>query len=86
MYVIFQDLLTGELLGRGYLRGRLFRLDQTYAGEKPGAQPRTALMSTSDKLGEVWLWHRRLGHPSFSVMKKSMPSLFIGVDESVLRC
>ena len=43
-----------------------------------------ALMSNSDKLSEVWLWHRRLGHPSFSVMKKSMPSLFICVDESVL--
>ena len=86
MYVIFQDLLTGELLGRGYLRGRLYHLDQTYVGEKPGTQSRTALITTSDRLSEVWLWHRRLGHPSFPVMKKSMPSLFIGVDESVLRC
>ena len=86
MYVIFQDLLTGELIGRGYLRGRLFHLDQTYAGEKPGAPSRTALISTSDKLSEVWLWHRRLGHSSFSVMKKSMPNLFISVDESLLCC
>ncbi|PRQ17544.1 putative RNA-directed DNA polymerase [Rosa chinensis] len=86
MYVIFQDLLTRELIGRGYLRGRLFHLDQTYAGEKPGAQSRTALTSNSDKLSEVWLWHRRLGHPSFSLMKKYMPTLFIGVNESVLRC
>ena len=63
MYVIFQDLLTGRVIGRGYLRGRLFHLDLTYAGEKPGGQSRTALLSTSDKLSEVWLWHRRLGHP-----------------------
>ena len=70
MYVIFQDLLTRETIGRGYLRGRLFHLDQTYAGEKPGAQSRTALTSNSDKLSEIWLWHRRLGHPSFTLMKK----------------
>ncbi|PRQ36075.1 putative RNA-directed DNA polymerase [Rosa chinensis] len=35
MYVLFQDLLTREVIGRGYLRGRLFHLDQAYAGEKP---------------------------------------------------
>ncbi|PRQ58292.1 putative RNA-directed DNA polymerase [Rosa chinensis] len=86
MYVMFQDLLTRELIGRGYLRGRLFHLDQTYAGEKPGAPSRAALTLNSDKLSEVWLWHRRLGHPSFSLMRKTMPTLFIGVDESVLHC
>ncbi|PRQ29721.1 putative RNA-directed DNA polymerase [Rosa chinensis] len=86
MYVIFQDLLTREIVGRGYLRGRLFHLDQTYAGEKPGAQSRVALTSNSDKISEIWLWHRRLGHPSFSLMKTTMPTLFIGVNESALRC
>ncbi|PRQ52211.1 putative GAG-pre-integrase domain-containing protein [Rosa chinensis] len=86
MYVIFQDLLTREIVGRGYMRGRLFHLDQTYAGEKPGAQSRVALTSNSDKISEIWLWHRRLGHPSFSLMKTTMPTLFIGVNESALRC
>ena len=86
MYVIFQDLLTREIIGRGYLRGRLFRLDQNYGGEKPGARASTALTSSSDKLSEIWLWHRRLGHPSFSLMKKSIPTLFIGVSETVLHC
>ncbi|PRQ56213.1 putative RNA-directed DNA polymerase [Rosa chinensis] len=80
------DLLTREIVGRGYLRGRLFHLDQTYAGEKPGAQSRVALTSNSDKISEIWLWHRCLGHPSFSLMKTTMPTLFLGVNKSALRC
>lgn len=86
MYVVFQDLLTKEIIGRGYLRGRLFHLDRLYAGEKPGKLGIAALTSSSDQLSEIFLWHRRLGHPSFGNMKKSMPSLFIGITESVLHC
>ena len=57
-----------------------------YVGEMPGAQSRISLITTFDRLREVWLWHRRLGHNFFVVMKQSMHSLFIGVDESVLHC
>ena len=34
MYVIFQDLLTREVIGMRSLRGRLFHLDQAYAGQQ----------------------------------------------------
>ncbi|PRQ48694.1 putative RNA-directed DNA polymerase [Rosa chinensis] len=86
LYVIFQDLLTREIIGRGYLRGRLFHLDCMFAGVKPEKAVQAALISTgvTNQVEELWLWHRRLGHPSFSVMKKSMPSLFLGIDESKL--
>ncbi|PRQ47582.1 putative RNA-directed DNA polymerase [Rosa chinensis] len=88
LYVIFQDLLTREIIGRGYLRGRLFHLDCMFAGMKPEKAVQAALISTgvTNQVEELWLWHRRLGHPSFSVMKKSMPSLFLGIDESKLHC
>jgi hypothetical protein len=68
MYVVFQDLLTREVIGKGYLRGRLSHLDQAYAGEKQRKNVPVALTLTSRELNEVWLWHRRLGHPSFSVI------------------
>ncbi|XP_024185099.1 uncharacterized protein LOC112189935 [Rosa chinensis] len=82
------DLLTREIIGRGYLRGRLFHLDCMFAGMKPEKAVQAALISTgvTNRVEELWLWHRRLGHPSFSVMKKSMPSLFLGIDESKLHC
>jgi len=55
MYVVFQDLLTKEIIGRGYLRGRLFHLDRLYAGEKPGKLGIAALTSSSDQLSEIFL-------------------------------
>ena len=86
MYVVFQDLLTQETIGKEDLRGRLFHLDCMYVGEKPTPTDRHALTLSSDRLNELWLWHRRLGHPAFSVMKKLMPSLFLGIKESSLHC
>lgn len=37
-----------------------------------------------DRLSEVWLWHIRIDRPSFSAMKKSMSSLFFGINDSTL--
>ncbi|XP_040362272.1 uncharacterized protein LOC112202395 [Rosa chinensis] len=73
-------------MGKGDLRGRLFHLDCMYAEPTQAPEQPLALTLNSDRLSELWLWHRRLGHPSFGVMKKSMPSLFLGVSESSLHC
>lgn len=37
---------------------------------------------TSGKERQIWLWHRRLGHPSFSYMKNLFPDLFSTLRES----
>ena len=55
-------------------------------GEARAPSPTVALTLSSDRVKEIWLWHRRMGHPSFGVMKKSMSSLFFGIKESSLHC
>lgn len=34
----------------------------------------------------VWLWHRRLGHLSFSYLRKLQPHLFLRVHDSKFKC
>nr|XP_011465358.1 PREDICTED: uncharacterized protein LOC105351732 [Fragaria vesca subsp. vesca] len=81
-----ENLCTRVIIGKGDLRGRLFHLDYMYAEPTQAPAQPLALTLNSDRLSELWLWHRRLGHPSFGVMKKSMPSLFLGIHESILHC
>ncbi|BBG97367.1 ABC-2 type transporter family protein [Prunus dulcis] len=38
------------------------------------------------KQKQIWLWHRRLGHPSFSYMKHLIPDLFSGFKDSDFTC
>ena len=35
---------------------------------------------------EIWLWHRRLGHPSFTYMKHLFPDLFSQVKNFDDKC
>lgn len=51
--------------------GRLYYLDENRRSET---------LSTGIKEGDktlVWLWHRCLGHLSYSYLKKLKPSLFL---------
>ncbi|KAI5322143.1 hypothetical protein L3X38_031215 [Prunus dulcis] len=41
--------------------------------------------SVKDKQ-QIWLWHRRLGHPSFGYLRRLFPSLFHSYDESSFKC
>ena len=41
---------------------------------------------TSIKERQIWLWHRCLGHPSFSYMKYLFPGLFSKSPDSDFKC
>lgn len=69
-FCILQDILTREIIGRGTERGGLYYVDEvTHQGHAMLAH------GTADR--QLWLWHRRLGHPSFGYLKMLFPSLFL---------
>jgi hypothetical protein len=84
-YCVFQDILTRKTLGCGVKRGNLYYLELMKIGEQ---QYSTACSATkSDRiLSEVWLWHKRLGHLSFSYLKKLKPHLFTELQILDLQC
>ncbi|CAL8994313.1 unnamed protein product [Prunus brigantina] len=81
----FRDLKTHETIGHGKRIGGLYYLTL------PSAQVRDRVVnivqscSVKDKQ-QIWLWHRRLGHPSFGYLKRPFPSLFRSCDESSFKC
>jgi transposase InsO family protein len=77
---LFQDILTGEIIGRGVKRERLYHLEDLKYGMA------NLVGGSSKNLEKVWQWHRRLGHPSFGYMKKLLPNFFNNLDASSLVC
>ncbi|GAV91852.1 gag_pre-integrs domain-containing protein [Cephalotus follicularis] len=63
-FCLFQDILTKEIIGRGTKRGGLYYLDDFTTGNVNPTQH-----VFNDKEQQIWLWYRRLGHPSFSYLK-----------------
>jgi hypothetical protein len=39
-----------------------------------------------NKEGQIWLWHRRLGHTSFGYMKNLFPELFSSLSLFDIKC
>ena len=73
-HCIFQDLSTGQRIGLGRENGRgIYELVANY----PSAGLRTlfSLSASSCSSKTSFLWHCRLGHPSFSKLKENLPWL-----------
>ncbi|CAL2259667.1 unnamed protein product [Prunus armeniaca] len=75
------DIHTKEILGRGSKRRGLYYVD----GFSPG-MTNSVTHPFDSKQKQIWLWHRRLGHPSFSYMKHLIPDLFSGFKDSDFTC
>ncbi|BBH03624.1 hypothetical protein Prudu_014548 [Prunus dulcis] len=71
-------------IGRGSEKGGLYLLDDP-AGYTSSPTVH-ALQSATDSSRDIWLWHKRLGHPSFIYLQKLFPSLLSSVDLSQFKC
>ncbi|CAL9016053.1 unnamed protein product, partial [Prunus brigantina] len=80
-FCLLQDIHTKEILGRGTKRGGLYYVDDFSLGVA-----NNVTHTFDSKQQQIWLWHRRLGHPSFSYMKHLIPDLFSGFKDSDFTC
>jgi len=75
-FCILQDILTKEIIGRGTECEGLYYVDEV-------VQKGHAMLAHETVTRQLWLWHRRLGHPSFRYLKILFPSLFTSSTEPI---
>jgi len=80
-FCLLQDILTKEIIGRGTKRGGLYYVDDFSMG-----RANHIYHPLDNKERQLWLWHRRLGHPSFGYMKHLFPSLFSSISIIDFKC
>ena len=80
-YYYFQDVQTLKIIGRGKrIRGLyILSMEDTVTS---GSNNHQVLSAKLDDKHQVWLWHRYLGHLSFSYMKHLFLSLFCTCSDS----
>ncbi|KAF5939522.1 hypothetical protein HYC85_023781 [Camellia sinensis] len=76
---ISKDLITRKRIGSGREELGLYILDQT------DKLAHSSIQSPSTK-DDIWLWHCRLGHPSFLLLKHLFPSVFEKNNVSDFQC
>ena len=72
-----QDAQTGKIIGHGIERGGLYYLEEE-------TQKGKAVLVRESEEGQLWTWHRRLGHPSVGYLEKLFPN-FVGM-KSEFKC
>jgi len=75
-FCLLQDILTKEIIGRGTERGGLYYVDEV-------AHKGYAMLAHETIIRKLWLWHRRLSHPSFGYLKILFLSLFTSNTEPI---
>jgi len=75
-FCLLQDILTKEIIGRGTERGGLYYVNEV-------AHKGHTMLTHGTVTRELWLWYRRLGHPSFGYLKILFPSLFTSNTETI---
>ena len=81
-HCIFEELKIGRMIDSGRLQDGLYLLDDSCGFLNPGTN-QTLLGHSMSVDQEIIQWHKRLGHPSFLVLKAMFPTLFKGVADKI---
>lgn len=80
-FCLLQDILIKEIIGRGTKKGGLYYVDDFSSGRANHMHH-----TVSNKERQIWLWHHRLGHPSFEYLKHLLSGLFSNVSHLNFKC
>ena len=83
---IFQDILTWKIIGRGIEKGGLYYMEMTNPGNLRASEVHQIQKKVSTDEEQIWLWHKRLGHPSFGYIQTLFPLLFQHNKPSDFKC
>ena len=85
-YCIFQNIHTKKRIGSRKRHGGLYYLENGLQQSDDGALVQVMGDNMLKQKEEIWLWHTRLGHPSFGYLRRLFPSLFTGCNLSDFVC
>ncbi|KAM1459176.1 hypothetical protein ACFX2I_036147 [Malus domestica] len=87
-FCVFKDIRTRKTIDYGIRKGKLYYLELTSNSSRMLTHALAVDGNPRDrnKVSEVWLWHRRLGHASFGYLRRLFPSLFVKHDVSSFKC
>jgi hypothetical protein len=87
-YCVFQDEDSGRMIGHARERDGLYYLETPSQTSITKGKLSYSFVSEhfSSNKEKVWLHHRRLGHPSFRVIKIMFPFLFKGLNVENFHC
>ncbi|KAK2414409.1 myosin-16 [Trifolium repens] len=83
-HCVFQDLNSGQTIGIAKEKEGLY-----YFSDEPGGPKvlsSSLLSESSSSASQIWLQHKRLGHPPFSLIKSMYPELFLRHSVESFKC
>ena len=83
-YCVFQEQNSGKMIGNAKLQDGLYYFADVESEDKIAHG--CSGVSSSSVRNEFFLWHNRLGHPSFNYLQKLLPELSKKLDDSQLVC
>jgi hypothetical protein len=75
----------GKMIGSGSFKDGLYYLDSQLDTPVWLIQAYHTIRA-DDSTTRIWLWHQRLGHPSFLVLQRMFPVLFLHNNVSKFQC